>query len=384
MASQANLGYRPLLMLKAGIVGLPNVGKSTLFNAVTRTRKAQAENYPFCTIDPNIGVVNVPDDRLSPLAAMTGSPETIATAIEFVDIAGLVKGASEGAGLGNQFLANIREVDAVVQVVRCFENDEIIHELGSVDPIRDIEIINTELILADLASMQKRRTSREKRAKGGDKEAARELALMEKLLPHLEEGKPALALELSSEEDLLLRDFFLLSAKRTIFACNVAEDQFAGALENPEQNSMVARVLEFTTASQGAEAVVISALIEEELGSLEAKEAAEFLADMGVPDSGATALIHGVYRLLNLRTFLTSNEKETHAWTIAGGTRAPAAAGVIHTDFQRGFISAEVCPYDELVESGSRSAARDAGKLRIEGKDYEVQDGDVIEFRFNV
>ena len=384
MASRADLGYRPLLMLKAGIVGLPNVGKSTLFNAVTRTRKAQAENYPFCTIDPNIGVVNVPDDRLSPLAAMTGSRETIATCIEFVDIAGLVKGASEGAGLGNQFLANIREVDAVVQVVRCFENNDITHELGSVDPIRDIEIINTELILADLASMEKQHASREKRAKGGDREAARELAVMDKLLPHLEDGRPALTLELSSEEDLLLRDFFLLSSKRTIFACNVAEDQLARALEKPEQNSMVSRVQEFAAASQGARAVVISALIEEELGSLEAEEAAEFLTDMGVSDSGVTALIHGVYRLLNLRTFLTSNEKETHAWAIAGGTRAPAAAGVIHTDFERGFISAEVCPYQEMVESGSRSAARNAGKLRIEGKSYEVQDGDVIEFRFNV
>ena len=384
MVRRADLGYRPLLMLKAGIVGLPNVGKSTLFNAVTRTRKAQAENYPFCTIDPNIGMVSVPDDRLAPLAALTGSRETIPTAIEFVDIAGLVKGASEGAGLGNQFLANIREVDAIVQVVRCFENDDIIHELGSVDPIRDIEIINTELILADLASTQKRHASREKRAKGGDKEAARELAVIEKLLPHLEDGRPALTLELSAEEALLLRDFFLLSAKRTIFACNVAEDQLAGALENPGQHPMVARVQDFAATSHGAEAVIISALIEEELVSLEAEEAAEFLADMGVSDSGATALVQGVYRLLNLRTFLTSNGKETHAWTIVGGTRAPAAAGVIHTDFERGFIAAEICPHQDLVEAGSRSAARDTGKIRMEGKDYEVLDGDVIEFRFNV
>ena len=384
MVRRADLGYRLLPMLKAGIVGLPNVGKSTLFNAVTRTRKAQAENYPFCTIEPNIGVVSVPDDRIAPLAALTGSRKAIPTAIEFVDIAGLVKGASEGAGLGNQFLANIREVDAIVQVVRCFENDDIIHELGSVDPIRDIEIINTELILADLASTQKRHASREKRAKGGDKEAARELAVIEKLLPHLEDGRPALTLELSAEETLLLRDFFLLSAKHTIFACNVAEDQLAGALENSGQHPMIVRVQEFAAASHGAEAVIISALIEEELVSLEAEEAAEFLADMGVSDSGATALIQGVYRLLNLRTFLTSNGKETHAWAIAGGTRAPAAAGVIHTDFERGFIAAEVCPHQDLVEAGSRSAARDTGKIRMEGKDYEVLDGDVIEFRFNV
>ena len=371
-------------MLKAGIVGLPNVGKSTLFNAVTRTRKAQAENYPFCTIDPNIGVVSVPDDRLAVLAEMNQSKSVISTAIEFVDIAGLVEGASEGAGLGNQFLANIREVDAIVQVVRCFEDEDIIHELGSVDPIRDIEIINTELILADLAATHKRQASREKKAKGGDKDAIRELALMEKLIPHLEEGHPALTLDLSSEEEALLRDFCLLSSKRTIFACNVSENELAGALEKPEEHSMVARVAEFTANSHGAEAVVISARVEEELVALEPDEAAEFLSAMGVTDSGAASLIRGVYRLLGLRTFLTAGEKESRAWTVVAGAKAPAAAGVIHTDFERGFIAGEVCSYEDMVEAGSKAAARDAGTLRIEGKDYEVQDGDVIEFRFNV
>ncbi len=371
-------------MLKAGIVGLPNVGKSTLFNAVTRTRKAQAENYPFCTIDPNVGVVTVPDERLAPLAELSGSKDLIPTAIEFVDIAGLVKGASEGAGLGNKFLATIREVDAIVQVVRCFENDDIIHELGSVDPLRDIEIINSELILADLAALEKRRDSREKKAKGGDKDAKRELAVIEKLMPHLDAGKPALTLELSSEEQAVRREFFLLSSKPTIFACNVSEDELAAALEQPESHPMVAAVQKFAGESHGAEAVVISAHIEEELVSLEPEEAAEFLADMGVPDSGVSALIRAVYHLLGLRTYLTTGEKETRAWTIVAGDKAPAAAGVIHTDFERGFIAAEVCAYQDLVTAGSKAAAREAGKLRIEGKDYEVKDGDVIEFRFNV
>lgn len=371
-------------MLKAGIVGLPNVGKSTLFNAVTRTHKAQAENYPFCTIDPNIGVVTVPDERLAVLSKISGSKELIPTAIEFVDIAGLVKGASEGAGLGNKFLATIREVDAIVQVVRCFDNDDIIHELGSVDPIRDIQIINEELILADLAALEKRKSSREKKAKGGDKEAVRELALIEKLVPHLEDSKPALTLDLSNDEKVVLREFFLLSSKRTIFACNVAEDELAGALENPDSHEMVSKVQALAAQSHGAEAVVISAHIEEELISLEPAEAAEFLADMGVPDSGVSALIKGVYDLLGLRTYLTTGEQETRAWTIVAGDKAPAAAGVIHTDFERGFIAAEVCHYDEMVAAGSKSAVRDAGKLRIEGKEYEVKDGDVVEFRFNV
>ena len=372
-------------MLKAGIVGMPNVGKSTLFNAVTRNRNAEAANYPFCTIDPNVGVVTVPDPRLQVLSDMSGSQKLIPAAIEFVDIAGLVEGASEGAGLGNKFLANIRETDAIVQVVRCFENDEIIHELGSVDPLRDIEIINAELVLADHAALEKRRAAREKKAKGGDKEARAELDVMDKLLPHLDDGNPALTADISDDErKLMMREFFLLSSKRTIFACNVSEDELAAALNDPEGNPMVGKVRQYAKQAHGAEAIVISAHIEEEMIDLEIEEAAEFLADMGVSDSGVSALIRSVYHLLGLSTYLTTGEQETRAWTIPTGVKAPQAAGVIHTDFERGFIAAEVVHYNDLTELGSKAAARDAGKLRIEGKDYEVRDGDVVEFRFNV
>ena len=371
-------------MLQAGIVGMPNVGKSTLFNALTRSRKAEAANYPFCTIDPNVGMVVVPDERLAVLSKMSGSQKLIPTAIEFVDIAGLVAGASEGAGLGNKFLANIREVDAIVQVVRCFENDDIIHELGSVDPLRDIEIINSELILSDLAALEKRKSSREKKAKSGDKESQQEVELITKLLPHLDAGNPALTLELSDIEKKVLREFFLLSSKRTIFACNVAENELASAVNDPDSHAMVARVRKYAAEHQGAECVVISARIEEELIELDPAEATEFLADMGVTDSGVSSLIKGVYHLLGLRTYLTTGEKETRAWTIVAGDKAPAAAGVIHTDFERGFIAAEIVHFDDLVSLGSKAACRDAGKLRIEGKEYVVKDGDVVEFRFNV
>jgi ribosome-binding ATPase len=322
-------------MLQAGIVGLPNVGKSTLFNAVTRTRKAEAANYPFCTIDPNVGVVVVPDERLAVLSKISGSAKLVPAAVEFVDIAGLVKGASEGAGLGNQFLANIREVDAVVQVVRCFENDDIIHEMGSVDPLRDIEVINSELILADLAALDKRRESRERKAKGGDVEAKKELALIEKLVPHLDAGRPAITIDLSDDERKLLKEFFLLSAKRVIYACNVAEDELAGALADPDSHPFVARVRRYVGESHDAEAVVISARIEEELTDLAPEEAKQFLADMGVGDSGVAALIKAVYHLLGLRTYLTTGEKETRAWTIRAGAKAPEAAAAIHTDFER-------------------------------------------------
>ncbi|MAS93389.1 MAG: redox-regulated ATPase YchF [Verrucomicrobiales bacterium] len=371
-------------MLQAGIVGLPNVGKSTLFNAVTRTRKAEAANYPFCTIDPNVGVVTVPDERLEVLSKLSGSQKLVPTAIEFVDIAGLVEGASAGAGLGNKFLANIREVDAIVQVVRCFENDDIIHELGSVDPLRDIEIINSELILADMAALEKRKDSREKKAKGGDKEAKREVELIAKLLPHLDEGKPAITLEITEEEKKVLREFFLLTSKRTIFACNVSEDELADAVENPDGHPMVKKVRDYAAETHGAEAIVISARIEEEMIDLDPEEAAEFLADMGVTDSGVSALIKGVYHLLGLRTYLTTGEKETRAWPIPAGAKAPQAAGVIHGDFERGFIAAEIVHYDDLVSLGSHAKAREAGKLRIEGKEYVMKDGDVVEFRFNV
>ncbi|GAA5494742.1 hypothetical protein SAMN02745181_2975 [Rubritalea squalenifaciens DSM 18772] len=367
-------------MLQAGIVGLPNVGKSTLFNAVTRTRKAEAANYPFCTIDPNVGVVTVPDERLQVLSDLSGSKKLVPTAIEFVDIAGLVEGASKGAGLGNKFLANIREVDAIVQVIRCFENDDIIHELGSVDPVRDIEIINSELILADIAAMDKRRDSRAKKAKGGDKEAKAEVELIDKLLPHLNEGNPAITLELSDEEKKLLKDFFLLTNKRSIFACNVSEDELADAVADPDSHPMVAKVRKYAAEMHGAEAIVISARIEEELMDLDPEEAKDFLADMGVTDSGVSTLIKGVYHLLGLRTFLTTGVQETRAWTIIAGDKAPRAAGVIHTDFEKQFIRAEVVHYDDYVKHKTIGAAREAGVLRAEGKEYEVKDGDVINF----
>jgi GTP-binding protein YchF len=389
-------------MLSAGIVGLPNVGKSTLFNAVTKTQKAQAANYPFCTIDPNVGIVTVPDPRLAVLSKMSGSKKIVPAAIEFVDIAGLVKGASDGEGLGNKFLSHIREVHAIVQVVRCFEDADIHHVSGTVDPVRDIEIINTELILADLAAVEKRKDRQQKAAKLNDKTAKAEVALCEKLIPHLDAGKPATTLELSDDETKLLREFFLLSGKPTIFACNVAEADLANvaaiveaARDNegvpPRDNVEVSDAARFVTAVQdyarshfATEAVVISAQIESELATLTDEEAAEYLAGIGVASSGVGSLIRAVYHLLGLRTYLTTGEQETRAWTIRAGDKAPAAAGVIHTDFERGFIAAETVHFDDLVTLGSHAKAREAGKLRIEGKEYVVKDGDVVEFRFNV
>ncbi len=376
--------YTLSVMLQAGIVGLPNVGKSTLFNAVTRSRKAEAANYPFCTIEPNVGMVEVPDARLAVLSELSKSERIVPAAIEFVDIAGLVKGAAEGAGLGNKFLSNIRETDAIVEVVRCFDNDDIIHELGSVDPVRDIGIINDELILADLAAMEKRRESRIKRARGGDKEARAEVELIEKILPHLDAGRPAITLGLSEDEGRLLHDFHLLSDKKIIFACNVSEDELAGAVKEPDSHPHVSAVRRYVAASHNAEAIVISARIEEELAELSPEDAREFLRDLGAEDSGVSDLIRAVYRLLGLRTYLTTGTKETKAWTIPAGAKAPQAAGVIHTDFERGFIAAQVVSYEDLVACGSLTRAREQAKLRIEGKDYVVQDGDVIEFRFNV
>jgi GTP-binding protein YchF len=367
-------------MLSAGIVGLPNVGKSTLFNAVTRTRKAQAANYPFCTIDPNLGVVTVPDARLDVLAKLSHSQKIIPAAIEFVDIAGLVKGASAGEGLGNQFLSHIREVNAIVQVVRCFENADIHHVSGTIDPVRDIEVINTELVLADLGSLQKRHDRLQKEVRAGSKSAKAEAAVIDKLLPHLDAGKPAVTLDLTPEEKEIARDFFLLSAKPTLFACNVAESDLGSA----EGNRYVGAVQDYARNHFATEAVVISAQIESELVDLSEAEAQEYLRDLGVEGSGVSALIRAVYHLLGLRTYLTTGEKETRAWTIRAGDKAPAAAGVIHSDFERGFIAAEVVHYDDLVGLGSFAKARDAGKLRIEGKEYIVKDGDVVEFRFNV
>lgn len=380
-------------MLSAGIVGLPNVGKSTLFNAVTRTRKAQAANYPFCTIDPNMGIVTVPDARLAALSQLSRSQKLIPAAIEFVDIAGLVKGASGGEGLGNQFLSHIREVNAIVQVVRCFEDADIHHVSGTVDPVRDIEVINTELILADLASAQKRFDRNAKSAKSGDKTAQAENALLERLIPYLDSGKPAVTMEATEEEKKLLRSFFLLSGKPTIFACNVAESDLAaltGATAGEGSSSPAAHhvkaVRDYVQTHLDTEAVVISAQIESELVDLSDEEAGEYLQGLGVSadGSGVAALIRAVYHLLGLRTYLTTGEKETRAWTIYAGDKAPAAAGVIHSDFERGFIAAEIVHYDELMRLGSTAKAREAGKLRIEGKEYVVQDGDVVEFRFNV
>ncbi len=389
-------------MLSAGIVGLPNVGKSTLFNAVTRTRKAQAANYPFCTIDPNVGIVTVPDPRLAALSTLSHSKKVVPAAIEFVDIAGLVRGASQGEGLGNQFLSHIREVHAIVQVVRCFEDADIHHVSGSIDPVRDIEVITTELVLADMASLEKRKQRQEKAARSGDKLAKAELVLIEKMLPHLDSGKPALTLELSDDEQKIARDFFLLSSKPTLFACNVAEadlahlaaeidaaqeqegGQPADVVTMHESARAVKAVQDYVRTHLATEAVVISAQIESELTELSEEEAAEYLRDLGVSGSGVGSLIRAVYHLLGLRTYLTTGEQETRAWTIRAGDKAPAAAGVIHSDFERGFIAAETVHFDDLIRLGSNAKAREAGKLRIEGKEYVVQDGDVVEFRFNV
>jgi ribosome-binding ATPase len=374
-------------MLSAGIVGLPNVGKSTLFNAVTRTRKAEAANYPFCTIEPNQGVVSVPDSRLEALAKLSKSSRIIPAAIEFVDIAGLVKGASKGEGLGNQFLSHIREVDAVVQVVRCFESSDIHHVDGSIDPIRDIEVINTELLLADLGSLQKRSERLQKQIRTGDKQAKAEATLLERLIPHLNSGQPAITLESSAEERSLLGSFFLLTGKPTILACNVAESNLAAVLGGATGGvaaKHIATVSSYARTHLATEAVVISAQIESELVDLSAEEAAEYLAGIGVSESGVGALIRAVYHLLGLRTYFTTGEKETRAWTIHEGDKAPAAAGGIHSDFERGFIAAETVHFNDLVRLGSFAKSREAGKLRIEGKEYVVKDGDVIEFRFNV
>jgi GTP-binding protein YchF len=367
-------------MLKAGIVGLPNVGKSTLFNAVTRTRKAAAENYPFCTIDPNVGVVTVPDARLGPLAKIAKTTVIIPAAIEFVDIAGLVKGASAGEGLGNKFLSHIREVDAIVQVVRCFEDADIHHVTGFIDPVRDIEIINTELVIADLDNIKKRRDKLAKDVKRGDKAALTEDTVLAKFEPVLDAGKLALTVQLTPEEKQIAKNFFLLTDKPTIFACNVKEGDLAHADKNP----FVQKVRDYVKTHLACEAVVISAQIESDLIDLPPDEAEQFLKELGVEESGVGALIHATYHLLGLRTFLTAGEKEVRAWTIHVGDTAPKAAGAIHSDFERGFIKAETVAYDDLIKCGSIAGAREKGLYRMEGREYVVQDGDVILFKFNV
>jgi GTP-binding protein YchF len=367
-------------MLRAGIVGLPNVGKSTLFNAITRTRNAEAANYPFCTIDPNVGTVVVPDARLEPLRRIAKTTVVIPAAIEFVDIAGLVKGASIGEGLGNKFLTHVREVDAIVQVVRCFDDPDVHHVSGSVDPVRDIEIINTELILADMETVTKRKERVAKDVKRGDKAAIVEEAVLARIEAGLDTGKPTLAIDLTPAEREMARQFFLLTDKPTIFACNVQESDLATADSNP----YVRKVREYVQTHLACEAVVISAQIESDLVDLSPDEADAFLKELGVQESGIGALIRATYHLLGLHTYFTAGEKEVRAWTIRVGDTAPQAAGVIHSDFERGFIKAETLAYDDLVECGSIAAARDKGVYRIEGKEYVVADGDVMLFKFNV
>ena len=368
-------------MLRAGIVGLPNVGKSTLFNALTRTRKAEAANYPFGTIEPNVGVVTVPDPRLLPLSKIFRSDRVVPAAIEFVDIAGLVRGASQGEGLGNKFLQHIREVDALVEVVRCFESKDIVHVSGRLDPLSDIETIQTELVLADIETATRARDKFEKAARGGDKEAREGLDVVAKLLEHLDKGKRALSAPLSEDERAVAARLFLLTSKPILFACNVAESELATAEAASPQ---VGEVKRFAETHLGTEAVVVSAAIEAELAELPESEAREYLAHLGVADSGVSSLIHSAYHLLGLRTYLTGGEKEARAWTIHAGDRAPQAAGVIHSDFERGFIKAETVAFDDLAAAGSMAAARERGLVRQEGKDYVVQDGDVMLFKFNV
>lgn len=363
-------------MLKAGIVGLPNVGKSTLFNALVANAKAEAANFPFCTIDPNVGVVSVPDERLDILAKISKSEKIVPTRIEFVDIAGLVKGASKGEGLGNQFLANIREVDAIVQVVRCFDNDDIIHVSGSVDPVRDMEIINLELALADLSQVEKRIERVRKQARTS-KEAQAELEILENLLSCLNEGKPARNIKLDEEEELLIKSLGLLTRKPIIYAANVSEDDLATGNQWVEEVRKVAEI-------EGAKVVIISAQVEAELVELSDEERKDFLEALGVSEGGLKSLIQATYELLGLRTYLTTGPQETRAWTIKAGMKAPQAAGVIHTDFERGFIRAETVAYNDLVSSGGMTAAKEKGLVRSEGKEYIVQEGDVLLFRFNV
>ncbi len=363
---------------RCGIVGLPNVGKSTLFNALTETAAAQAANYPFCTIEPNIGNVAVPDPRMAPLAKIAGSQKLIETQLGFVDIAGLVRGASKGEGLGNQFLANIREVDAIVHVLRCFENDDIQHVDNRIDPISDAETVETELMLADLESLEKRVPAFQKKAAQGDKDAKIAASVLGQALDLLREGKPArLTVPKDEEERRTLDQAQLLTSKPVLYVCNVDEGAAA------DGNALSARVIE-KARSEGAEAVVVSAAIEAEIVTMPVEDRGEFLVDLGLSETGLTRVIRAGYALLDLITFFTVGPKETRAWTITKGSKAPQAAGVIHTDFERGFIRAETIAYDDYIAFKGEAGARDAGKLRSEGKDYVVQDGDVLLFRFNV
>jgi ribosome-binding ATPase len=364
------------LSLRCGIVGLPNVGKSTLFNALTKAGVA-AENYPFCTIDPNVGIVEVPDPRLAALATIARPERIVPATVEFVDIAGLVAGASKGEGLGNQFLANIRETDAIAHVVRCFADDNVVHVAGVINPESDIETINTELALADLASVEKQLGKHAKTARaGGDKEAQRLVAVLEKVVEALNEAKPARTVDLYPEERALLKPLFLLTMKPTMYVANVAEHGFSG-------NAMLAAV-EARARTEGAPVVVISAAIEAQIAGLDAEDKQVFLADMGLAEAGLDRLIHAGYKLLGLETFFTAGPKEVRAWTLHRGSTAPQAAGVIHTDFEKGFIRAEVIGYADYISCRGEQGAKEAGKMRLEGREYVVRDGDVVHFRFNV
>ena len=360
---------------KCGIVGLPNVGKSTLFNALT-SNAIPAENYPFCTIEPNVGIVAVPDPRMDRLAAIVNPQRVLPTTMEFVDIAGLVAGAAKGEGLGNQFLGHIRETDAIAQVVRCFEDENVTHVGGRIDPISDIEVINTELALADMDSVDRAITRAEKRIKIGDKHAKAEKALLERLHETLDQGRPVRAMGLSEEENDSLRELHLLTAKPAMYLANVADDGF-------EDNPLLDQVREYATA-EGAAVVAVCAAIEAELAGMEEDEKLEFLQDMGQNEPGLNRVIRAGYALLDLETYFTAGEKEVRAWTIPVGSTAPQAAGKIHTDFEKGFIRAEVVAYQDFVEAGGEQGAKEAGKWRLEGKDYQVQDGDLVHFRFNV
>ena len=363
------------MSIKCGIVGLPNVGKSTLFNALTRAQIA-AENYPFCTIDPNVGVVPVPDQRLAALAAIAKPEKVIPTTVEFVDIAGLVAGASQGEGLGNQFLAHIRETDAIAHVVRCFDSTDIVHVAGKIDPIADIDVIDTELALADLQTVEKAVDRFAKAAKGGDKDALRKRALFERLKSHLDQAKPARSLPMTDEERRDLREVQLLTAKPIMYVANVAENGFT--------NNPYLAAVEKRAAGEGAVVVAVCAAIEAEISQLEEADRADFLAELGLEEPGLDRVIRAGYKLLGLQTFFTAGPKEVRAWTVRAGSTAPQAAGVIHTDFERGFIRAEVISYADYLAGKGEAGAKEAGKLRLEGKEYVVSEGDVMHFRFNV